>query len=331
MQGFEENDISKNAHGGTEITKRTIAKFVDEKLASEFQIIASRVRELNEEKIRVYWQHDLAEDPEVNHLKDINSRNRFHKLVFNSNWQLQEFNTKLGISLDDTIQVIENPVEPITFKTKPTDQINLIYFSTPQRGLDLLVPVFEKLAEKYNNIHLDVFSSFKIYGWDDADKQFEPLYNRIRNHPKMTYHGFANQEQVREALQRAHILAYPNIWKETSCRVLIESMSAGLMCVHPNLAALPDTSGGLTTMYQFNEDANKHANIFMQYLDHAINVVNTDSAQNYLRFVKTYADSRFNIGKISSQWSGMLQDLQQKYPTVESRKVPSKMFVYKTT
>ena len=331
MQGFEENDISKNANGGTEITKRTIAKFIDDKLASEFQIIPSRVRDINPEKIRVYWQHDLAEDPEVNHLKEINSRNRFHKLVFSSNWQLQEFNTKLGIPLDQTIQVIETPIEPILFKPKPTDKINLIYFSTPQRGLDLLIPVFEKLADKHNNIHLNVFSSFKIYGWDDADKQFEPLYDRIRNHPQMTYHGFADQEQLRLVIQNSHILAYPNIWKETSCRVLIESMSAGLMCVHPNLAALPDTSGGLTTMYQFNEDVNKHANVFMQYLEHAINVVNTESAQNYLRFVKTYADSRFNIEKISSQWSGMLQDLLEKYPTTGSRKIPSQMFVYRST
>jgi UDP-glucose:(glucosyl)LPS alpha-1,2-glucosyltransferase len=330
MQGFEENEISKNAFGGTEITKRTIAKFVDEKLASEFQIIPSRVRELNEEKIRIYWQHDLAEDPEVNHLKDANSRNRFQKLVFSSNWQLQEFNTKLSLPLDDTIQVIETPIEPFDYTPKSKDKINIIYFSTPQRGLNILVPVFERIAEKYDNVHLDVFSSFKIYGWEDADKQYEPLYDKIRNHPKMTYHGFAPQAELRKALQNAHILAYPNIWKETSCRVLMESMSAGLMCVHPNLAALPDTSGGLTSMYQFNEDMNKHAMTFMQYLEHCIDVVNSDPLQNYLRFVKAYADSRFNINKISSQWTGLLQDLVEKYPTVESRKFAKKMFVYKT-
>lgn len=333
MQGFEENEISSKAHGGTEITKRTIAKFVDEKLASEFQIIPSRVREINEEKIRIYWQHDLAEDPEVNHLKEVKSRDRFHKFVFSSNWQLQEFNTKLGFPMDEKVQVIETPIEPIPASVKPTDRINLIYFSTPQRGLDILVPVFEKLAETNKNIHLDVFSSFKIYGWEDADKQFEPLYDRIRHHEQMTYHGFAPQEKLREALQRAHILAYPNIWKETSCRVLIESMSAGLMCVHPNLGALPDTSGGLTTMYQFNEDINKHANIFLQYLEHAINVVNTEPAQNYLKFVKTYSDFRFSIDKISSQWTGMLQDLHDKYPTIESRKIPpsKNVLIYKTT
>lgn len=330
MQGFEENEISKNSNGGTEITKRMIAKYVSEELANEFQVIASRVREINEEKIRVYWQHDLAEDPEVNHLRDTNSRNRFHKLVFNSHWQMQEFSTRLGIPLNDSVQVIENPIEPIPYSVKSREVINLVYFSTPQRGLELLVPVFEALSEKYENIHLHVFSSFKIYGWDEADKSFEPLYDRIRNHPKMTYHGYAEQSVLHKHLQEAHILAYPNIWMETSCRVLMESMSAGLMCVHPNFGALPDTSGGLTTMYQFEDNPNTHANKFAQYLEHAISVVNTDEAQNYLKFVKAYTDTRFNINKISSQWEGMLQNLLTKYPTVESRKIPGTMFVYNT-
>ena len=331
MVGFEENEISSNAHGGTEITKRTLSKFVPEELANEFQIIPSRVRDINPEKIRIYWQHDLAEDPEVSHLKDVNSRNRFHHFVFSSNWQLNEFVTKLGFPQDKKVSVIETPIETFNVGKKNFDKgIRLVYFSTPQRGLDLLVPVFEKLAEKHDNIHLDVFSSFKIYGWDEADKQFEPLYDKIRSHPKMTYHGFAKQEVLRKHLEEAHILAYPNIWKETSCRVLMESMSAGLACVHPNLAALPDTAGGLTTMYQYHDDPSEHANIFYRYLDHTIGIVQTEPMQNYLKFVKTYADSRFNIMKIGSQWEGLLEDLRKEYESIESRSVPSKMFVYKT-
>lgn len=331
MVGFEENEISAKAHGGTEITKRTLAKFVPPDLASHFQIIASRVREINEEKIRIYWQHDLPEDPEVNHLKDENSRNRFHQLIFNSNWQLNDFVTKLRIPQNEKVLVIENPIETFTVQGKDfTNGVRLIYFSTPQRGLDILVPVFEKLAEKHEDIHLDVFSSFKIYGWDEADKQFEPLYDRIRNHPKMTYHGFADQQTLRNHLVNSHILAYPCTWKETSCRVLMESMSAGLACVHPNLAALPDTSGGLTSMYQYQENPSMHATMFYRYLDHTIDVVRTESVQNYLKFVKMYADSRFNISKISSQWEGLLKDLLQQYPDEASRKVPSKMFVYRT-
>lgn len=330
MIGFEENEISAKANGGTEITKRSIAKYVKPELANEFQIIASRVREINIEKIRIYWQHDLPEDPEISHLKDAKSRDRFQKFVFVSNWQLNEYNLKLGMPLNENVQVIENPIIPIEETVKDKSKVNIVYFSTPQRGLELLVPVFSELAKKYDNIHLDVFSSFNIYGWENADKMYESLFNKIKEHPQMTYHGSVDQETLRNHLKHAHVLAYPSVWKETSCRVLIESMSAGLMCVHPNLAALPDTSGGLTTMYQFNEDVNKHANIFYNYLEHAINNVNKDEAKNYLRFIKAYADARFNISKVSMQWEGMLNDLLEKYPSVESRKIPAQMFTYNT-
>ena len=145
----------------------------------------------------------------------------------------------------------------------------------------------------------------------------------------MTYHGFAPQETLREHLLNAHILAYPCCWKETSCRVLMESMSAGLLCVHPNLAALPDTAGGVTFMYQAEYDADKHANVFYRYLEKAVDEVNRDEVQTYLKFVKSYADLRFNLKKISNQWETLLRDLKEQYPTVESRKIPSEMFTYK--
>lgn len=329
MAFVEENEVSANAFGGTEITKRSIGKHIPEELAQEFQIIPSRVRELNEDKIRVYWAHDMSHDPECNKFREENYRNKFHKFVFSSNWQMNEWTWNIGFPLDNRVQVIETPVDPIELIQKPKDKINLIYFSTPQRGLDVLLPVFETLAEQYDNIHLDVFSSFKIYGWDDADKQFEPLYDKIKSHPKMTYHGFAHQDVLREHLQKAHILAYPSTWLETSCRVLIESMSAGLLCVHPNLAALSDTSGGQTFMYQYDHAKEKHAETFYKYLKKAIESVQEEDLQRYLRFVKAYADTRFGLEKISIQWQSLLDELKDQYPTVESRKFAKEMFVYK--
>jgi len=330
MAFVEENEISAKSHGGTEITKRSIGKYIPEELGKEFQIVPSRIRDLEEDKIRIYWAHDLAHDPECAHFKEENSRNRFHKMVFSSNWQLQEFNNRLGIPLDSKVQVIETPVEPIELVAKDPDKVNLIYFSTPQRGLELLIPVVDALAQKHKNVHLDVFSSFKIYGWDEADQHFEPLYDKIRNHPNMTYHGFAPQEKLKEHIQKAHILAYPCVWPETSCRVLIESMSAGLLAVHPNLAALPDTSGGTTFMYQFSQKPEEHAQTFYKYLDKAIQEVNNPDLQNYMKFVKAYADTRFNLKKISAQWESLMLELREQYPTAESRKTPSEMFTYRT-
>lgn len=332
MIGFEENEISKNANGGTELAKRKLAEIIDPALLDEFQIISSRHRAFNPEKIRIFWCHDLPEDPESNKFKDPNFVNSLHKMVFISNWQYSRYQLIHGIKYDEKSIVLESGIEPaiVNLNDKPTDTIRLVYTSTPQRGLEILVPVFEELAKTDSNLHLDVFSSFKIYGWDEADKQFEPLYDRIRNHPQMTYYGFVSNNELRESLNKAHIFAYPCTWLETSCRSMLEAMSAGLVCVHPNYGALSETSGALNVMYHADmTDMNRHANIFANNLDAAINLVKSNNHQNMINFGKIYVDARFGLDRIKSQWEGMLTGLLEKYPTVESRAIPSQQFVYK--
>ena len=330
-QPWERNELNKNSKGGTELTMEGIISHVDPELLFDFQLIAARVRDLHKDKIRIYHLHDLPEDPEASHLKNSSSRDRFHKLVFSSNWQYNRYCDVLGIPRNDLSAIIETAIEPIDIKTinKSKDEVRLIYTSTPHRGLELLVPVFIELCKKHDNITLDVFSSFKIYGWQDADKPYEELFKICREHPKINYHGFAKSNtDVREALAKAHILAYPCIWQETSCRSVIEAMSAGLLCVHPNYAALSDTAGGMNFMYQWNEDRTAHANRFFHSLDHAITNVNSDDMQNYLKLVKIYADSRFNMSKNTSIWTNLLMELKDRFPTVESRKMPGLMFTY---
>lgn len=329
--GFEVNEISANSKGGTELMRMGLEERLDPELVKDFQIICSRVRKIEEDKIRVYWLHDLPEDPETNHLKKSESRDRFHKMVFCGNWQYTRYRDYLGVPHNDTCTVLETAITPIDQSTivKSKDEVRLTYTSTPQRGLEILVPVFVELAKKYDNIVLDVFSSFNIYGWAESDKPFEPLFDICRNHPKINYHGNQPNEVVREALAKAHIHAYPSIWQECNSRSVIEAMSAGLLCVHPNFAGLPDTAGGLNFMYQWNNDTAKHAQIFYNSLENAIQTVNEDDLQQYLKLVKIYADSRYNWGKVAAQWTDMLTGLKMQYPTVESRKIPGAMFNYK--
>jgi glycosyltransferase involved in cell wall biosynthesis len=329
MAGFDFNEMQQKSNGGTEQTCRMIQSNLPEDLLQDFQIIPSRVRNIKEDKIRIYHLHDLPEDPETNHLKEQTSRDRFHKMVFCGHWQYNRYINFLGVPQNDKCAVIETPIQPIEYVEKSKDEIRLIYTSTPQRGLALLVPVFEELAKKYDNIYLDVFSSFAIYGWTEADKQFQELFDRCKNHPRIVYHGSSPNEKVRETLQKAHIFAYPSIWYECNSRALIEAMSAGVLCLHPNLAGLSDTSGSLTSMYQYIDDHNAHANKFYHLLDQAISIANKDSTQNYLRYVKTYADSRFNIGKIARQWEDVLHGLKEQYPTTAARGIPKEMFRYK--
>jgi glycosyltransferase involved in cell wall biosynthesis len=328
--GFYYTEMQKKSNGGTEQTCRLIESRLSQELLEDFQIIPSRVTELQQNKIRVYYLHDLPQDPETNHLRTQESRDRFHKYVWVGNWQYNQYINFLGIPQNEKCVVIEPPIVPIEYVEKPTDKIRLIYTSTPQRGLALLVPVFVELAKTNPNIHLDVFSSFSIYGWDEADNPYKDLFDTCKTHPQITYHGSQSNDVVREYLQKAHIFAYPSIWQECNSRALIEAMSAGCHCLHPNLAGLSDTGAGLTSMYQFIDNHNNHAALFYHLLKNSIEVVNNDSTKKYLRFVKQYADLRFNIDKVAMQWNDLLISLRQEYSTTESRSLPQKMFKYST-
>lgn len=303
-------DLTKNAMGGTEIMARGLEERLDPKLLDKFNIIPSRVRELDDSRINILWLHDLPGDPESDHLKN-GGYNKFEKLVFVSNWQMQNYIQYYGIPWYKCV-VIENAIDPVVFTEKPTDgKINFIYHTTPHRGLQILVPVFKQLSEKYPEIHLDVYSSFKIYGWEERDKQYEPVFDMIKEHDKMTYHGSVPNSEVKKALQKAHCFAYPSIWMETSCIALIEAMSAGCLCVHPNFAALSETASRWTWMYQFHEDNRDHAQQLYGMLEGAVQELMAPGPafQNRLTNQRHYTNMFFSWDIRMVQWDSFLRSI----------------------
>ncbi len=313
------NEHNKNANGGTELTTRRLFDLLEPEEIEGVQIVSTRVRELDPDKYRIYHVHDLPQDTEVSHLKEAASRERFDKIVFVSNWQYQQFQNVLGVPYTGQCRVIENGVDPIDWVEKPdprTNPIKLIYTPTPHRGLEILVPVFEKLSEMFDFIELDVYSSFKLYGWEQRDEQYQALIERCKSHPKIRYHGAVDNDTVRKAYQDAHIFAYPSIWPETSCRCLIEAMMAGCICIHPNFAALADTSAGLTDWYDGDSNPNKHAQTFAESLAYAINALrNTDVwEQNGLvvrrKQARNVAITRFGWPAIIQKWKALLAEVK---------------------
>ena len=308
---MEKNELNQNAKGGTELMQERMHRSLPADLLDKFQIIPSRVRELSLNKKHILWLHDLPNDPESQHLKDAVQRKRFDKIVAVSDWQMQLYNLVLGLPYSECV-VIKNGITPIDIEKKEFDgTVRIIYHTTPHRGLELLVPVFDKLTEKYDNITLDVFSSFSIYGWSQRDEPYKELFERCKRHPKINYHGAVSNEQIREELKRSHIFAYPSIWPETSCLAAIEAMSAMNLIVCPNYAALPETTAGFANMYQWSENNTDHANKFYNALDLTIKGINEYGIDHMrLAFQKQFADVMYNWDKrISRQWEGLLHQL----------------------
>ena len=307
----EVNELNKNARGGTELMQERLHKSIPEQLLNKFQIIPSRVRDLDPDKKKILWLHDLPHDPESEHLKDPELRKRFSKIVAVSDWQMQMYNIISGVPYAESF-VIKNAIDPIPVEKKEYNgTVNLIYHTTPHRGLEILIPVFEELSRIHDNIHLDVYSSFSIYGWEERDKQYQQLFDRCRAHPKITYHGAVPNEEIRQALVKSHIFAYPSIWPETSCLAAIEAMSAMNLVVCPNFAALAETCSNFAMMYQFNENKNLHAVQFAHTLDIAIKTIiqNRGTTYPYLDFQKQYFDYFYSWDKRKGEWLALLNSL----------------------
>jgi hypothetical protein len=107
-------------------------------------------------------------------------------------------------------------------------------------------------------------------------------------------------------------------------------MSAGLMCAHSSLGALPETSANWTHMYPFNENMQEHANMFYSVLKGVIEDVRTmddDTYTSKIRAAKAYTDVFHNWELIRRQWEVLLQGLVN-----EPREIPKAqgaMFEYR--
>jgi UDP-glucose:(glucosyl)LPS alpha-1,2-glucosyltransferase len=302
-----------NSQGGTELMMGRLMEHLPSDIKEEFNIICSRVRDgsIDENKKNILWLHDLWNDPENEHLRDITSRARFEKLVFVSNYQFQSFHMGHGIPYAEST-IMRNAIKPIEHHVKPNDGvIRLIYHTTPHRGLAILVPVFERLYEKYGDrIVLDVYSSFSIYGWPQRDEEYKEVFAKCEEHPGINYHGAVSNDEIREALKISHIFAFPSIWPETSCIAAIEAMSAGVGIVCPNFAALPETTASLANIYQWNEDMSTHASYFASVLDVIIENYWHESLQSRFMYAKNYADNMYNWESRKEEWVNFLQSLK---------------------
>jgi len=253
-----DTSLSRNARGGTEMMRERLLKSVPQELLQDFAIHFSRPREMYSDVKNILYCHDLALDPENKILKDEGWK-KFDHFVFVSQWQRDQYILVYGIPYR-MCTVIHNAVEKeYAPKDRDMETIRFIYHTTPHRGLQLVVPIFQQLAKTYTNIHLDVYSSFKVYGWEQRDKPYEETFEKIRNHPNMTYHGAVSNQEVLDALDSSHIFMYPCIWQETSCIALIEAIKSGLICVHPNYGALTETAEGATIVYDYTDDPSHHA------------------------------------------------------------------------
>lgn len=306
---------SINAAGGTELMLRGLESRLDKQLADRYSIGRAIMLFPKDNKTKIYWTHNLPGQmniSEVSESRALHSSNRWNfvdKIVYVSDWQKQVYQKYYNFNQQDQarFKVLRNAITPIPAHTKPTDKIRLIYMSVPERGLFLLLNVFDKIASKYPNVELEVFSSYKLYGMPQRDVDFKNLFTRMASNPQIKYHGTVSNQEIHNALQRVHIFAYPSTFLETSCIALVEAMSAGCLCVHSDIAALPETAAGYTNMYSFDKNRVNHEVAFERKLEEAILQVQSGNT-SHLVAQKEYINSNYSWNARIEEWNNYLEN-----------------------
>jgi len=229
-------------------------------------------------------------------------------IVFNSHWNFEKFVYQFKVPENKCV-VIKNAIEKIEHEEKPKDKINLIYHTTPWRGLALLLKVFNNL--NIENVELNVCSSTTIYGkkfHDIYGKKYEDLFNECQNTKNVNYLGFLPNEKIIKLLKKMHIYSYPSIWTETSCISAIESMGAGCEVVTTNLGALYETCSPFGTFVGFDRNFNNLEKKYSKLLYKTIKNYWSDKNQEKLKLQRETINSTYSWDLRSNEWKNLFDE-----------------------
>ena len=157
-------------------------------------------------------------------------------------------------------------------------------------------------------MELYVYSSTIIYGTDYDLKhgsEYTTLFERAKNMKNVFYMGYAPNTEVVQALQSAHIFAYPSMFEETCCLAMIEAGAAGCRIVGQNLGALAETGGEFATLVPIQIEKEKIVQRYTKALNEAVD--NYWNDEPMLQKQSQYFNHFYSWERIVSQWHEMLR------------------------
>ena len=304
--------IKNDSFGGSENQFRLLLKYIPEDMFKGINLILNNTdpKLIDSERKNILWLHHFVNMSEVQNIKSKDYFNKIDYFVFNSHWNYEKYRYKFNIPESQSV-VLSNAIEEIDNKKKPADKINLIYHTTPWRGLEVLLNVFERLNLK--NVNLNVCSSTIIYGknfFKISDKKYEKIYQRCKDMKNVNYLGYQKHEAIIKLLQETHIFAYPSCWIETSCISAIEAMAAGCQVVTSNLGALYETCSPFARLVHFNQNLNIFEKSYEQELSNSIKHYWSTDNQKKLVNQSQVINENYNWKNRSQEWIEFLKKFQ---------------------
>ena len=305
--------INNESLGGSENQLRLLLKHLPDESFKDINLILNNTNHdlIEKNKINVLWMQHFVNQEEAKNLGSKDYVNKLDYIVFNSNWNFEKFQYQFKIPESKSL-VIKNAIEKIDFHEKPKDKINLVYHTTPWRGLIHLLKVFKRL--NLQNTELNICSSTIIYGkkFDSIlGKKYENIFEECKNTKNVNYLGFVENNKIIELLKNMHIYSFPSIWPETSCISAIEAMAAGCEIVTSNLGALYETCAPFATFVGFDSNFDNFEKKYQKTLENSVKNFWSKENQKKIRFQQEVINLTYSWNVRSKEWISFLEEARR--------------------
>jgi predicted O-linked N-acetylglucosamine transferase (SPINDLY family)/glycosyltransferase involved in cell wall biosynthesis len=279
--------------------------------------IGGSLRALGITRPMFLWCHHDVDQPAVRNLLDADERTAWSGFAMVSKWQADRYATTAGV-LPASQRVLGNAVSPAFLDLPRTpawyergDAPALYYASTPFRGLNVLVDAMPLLSKAIPGIHLQVFSSMRIYGVPSNADEYAWLYDKCKATAGVTYRGALSQKSLAMAVAAADVLAYPCTFPETSCISVMEAMAAGSMVVANRLGALEETTAGYASLMEHPAGsvlaADAYAGFLIERLKEAAAQPGAEAARSAAQ--RQFVVDNYTWEKRAGEWEQWLSDI----------------------
>jgi glycosyltransferase involved in cell wall biosynthesis len=260
-------------------------------------------------RVSICWVHDVHLGPELTHARAL----RIDKFLCLSNWHRDFFLSRHGNVHQSQVKVTRNGIDTSRFnKAIIRNNRRVMYTSSPDRGLPVLLSVWPSIREQVPDAELHIFYGFE--NWEKSatmagDGGQLSLISKLKKDLSalksdgVQYHGRVDQNQLSDEFLKSGVWAYPTWFSETSCISAMEAQAAGLEIVTSPIAALNETVGPrghmingdwLSPDYQFNFVASVVDSILLP----------KDREQRM-----EYARENFGWDSLAKEWDLMFDDV----------------------
>jgi glycosyltransferase involved in cell wall biosynthesis len=215
-------------------------------------LISSRIPELFDRPVnaerKLLWAHDTDWGDRLTEER----AGRIDRVLALSHWHRGHLAARYPFAAD-RLAVIRNGITPGFFTSQPAPERErrVLYTSSPDRGLDLLLEMWPEIRERVPDatlVHTYAPVYDRIADQDPTVGAFREKIRKLSEQDGVSSAGGLSQPKLAELMRSSMVWAHPSYctphnipFHETSCIGAMEAQAAGLCVVASNWGALRET------------------------------------------------------------------------------------------